>query len=135
MIAAIIDTVFRVIDKVIPDPGARDAMKLELLRMEQAKGLKQLETDLATMQAQAGINLADAQSGNLLQYGWRPSVGWVCSAGLAYEFVGRPLLAWVGGFAGAAPPPSLELGELVTLLLALLGLGGYRTVEKLRGAA
>lgn len=135
MIEAIIGTVFKIIDKVIPDPGARDAMKLELLRMEQAKELKQLEAELQVMQSQAAINLEDAKSDNLLQYGWRPSVGWVCAAGLAYEFVGRPLLGWVSGMAGAPAPPSLDLSELITLLLALLGLGGYRTVEKLRRKA
>jgi hypothetical protein len=33
------------------------------------------------------------------------------------------------------PPPALQLEVLTTILYALLGLGGLRTFEKLRGRA
>ena len=66
---------------------------------------------------------------------WRPAAGWVCVAGLAYQFLFQPLAAWSGGIHGWAPPPVLDLGDLYGLLFGMLGLGAYRSFERLKGKA
>jgi hypothetical protein len=129
----IVGTVGKVIDRVFPDPATRDAAKLELLRMEQAGQLAAMQAELQLQLAQIAVNQADAQSSDPFQSRWRPAVGWVCCAGLAYQFVVGPLLEWGGAPLGWPPPPTLNLGDLVTILLGLLGLGGLRTMEKLQG--
>lgn len=131
----VVNVVFRVIDKAIPDPAARDAAKLKVMELEQARDLAELQAEVQLLQAQAATNQVDAASVDPFQRRWRPAVGWVCTAGLAYQFLAQPLLAWASGWAGTPPPPVLELGDLLTLLLGMLGLGGLRTVEKLRDKA
>lgn len=78
--------------------------------------------------------VVDAQSRNPFQYGWRPAVGWVCVTGLSLEFLIFPLVNMVRGFKGAAPIVStLDATGLMGLLLALLGMGTMRMVERLNG--
>jgi Holin of 3TMs, for gene-transfer release len=129
-ITDILDVGLKVLDRVIPDPAAKAAAQLELVKLTQQGDLAALaaETDLA--KGQIAVNQAEASSGNFFNSGWRPSVGWVCSSGLAYQFLVRPLLVTL-----SLPAPALEMDTLMTLLLGLLGLGGMRTVEKLKGRA
>lgn len=84
---------------------------------------------------QAEINRIEAQHRSVFVAGWRPFIGWVCGWALAYSFILRDLLAWALALAGAvaAPPPELAMEHLITILMALLGLGGFRTFEKLKG--
>jgi len=84
---------------------------------------------------QAEIGKIEAGHRSVFVAGWRPFIGWVCGLALAYNFVVREFLIWALTFQGAAvtPPPALQLEVLTTILYALLGLGGLRTFEKLRG--
>jgi len=78
---------------------------------------------------QAEISKIEAQHRSLLVAGWRPAIGWVCAAGLSFPFLFNPILQWLTGKAG----PDLPTEDLTSLVLALLGLGGFRTVEILQG--
>lgn len=90
---------------------------------------------------QIEINKIDASSGSNFRGGWRPALGWVCVAGLAYEFLVRVLLPWLvqvgamatGSDATIPPMPPLDLKELMALIMALLGFGGFRMYEKIKG--
>lgn len=77
---------------------------------------------------QVELNKIEAQHRSIFVAGWRPSIGWVCAAGLAYEFIAQPILTTLGYHA-----PLINISELKTLVLAMLGLGGLRTVEKFGG--
>jgi predicted Na+-dependent transporter len=59
----------------------------------------------------------------------------VCVLGLAYQFLVQPLLAWGSGVWAVPLPPNLDLGDLLTLLGGMLGLGSLRTAEKFKGVA
>ena len=127
-----------IIDRLFPDPAQKAAAQLELLKMQQSGDLALLasQTDLA--KAQIGVNAEEAKNASLFVSGWRPSIGWVCSAGLAYEFLLSPLLPWVLNAAlgkNLPPMPDLPSETLMTLLMGMLGLGGLRTIEKVKGAA
>ena len=57
-----------------------------------------------------------------------PPLGWACSVALFYQILLKHLLAWFG-----VPPVEFPTVALVTLLLVLLGLGGHRTWQKMKG--
>lgn len=86
---------------------------------------------------QAEINKIEAGHRSVFVAGWRPFIGWVCGSALAYSFIIRDLMAW--GMAihtpDTPPPPELAMEHLITVLVSLLGLGGLRTFEKLKGRA
>ena len=99
-----------------------------------------LQADMAIAKGQTDTNIEEAKSDSLLKSGWRPSVGWVCVFGLAYEFLLRPLLPWTvqnipqlfGATVTITPLPGLDLSTLMVLLTGMLGLGGMRTFEKVQ---
>ena len=98
---------------------------------------EQLAAAVALVQGQLAVNAAEASSGSAYAAGWRPTVGYVCVAGLAYTFLAQPLLPWFAAVAGVQVPPlpQLDTNVLMTLLLGMLGIGGLRSVEKVKGVA
>lgn len=130
---ALLPVVEKVIDKIFPDKEAADKAKLEMFRMQQQGELKQLEADVQLALGQMKVNEAEATAG-FFRGGWRPAVGWVCASGLAYQFLIRPLLTFILTLNGTPQElPGLEMDTLLTLLLGMLGLGAYRTAEKVKG--
>ena len=124
------------IDRLFPDPAAKAAAQLELLRMEQTGALAQLaaETDLAKLQIQT--NIEEAKSTNWWVAGWRPAIGWVCGAGLAYAALVEPFARFAAkvwfGYTGDFPVIDTDL--TMQILMGILGLGARRSVEKIKGA-
>lgn len=104
-------------------------MKLRDLELEALKADK----DIAL--AQAAINAEDAKSGSTFRGGWRPAIGWVCAFALAYNMLLRPIVPWIVSLFNASitAMPGLEMNSLMSLTFALLGLGGFRTFEKMKG--
>lgn len=124
----------RLLDKVIPDPQAKAAAQLELIRLQQAGELAAMDADVRLAMGQIEVNKAEAESPDFFRGGWRPAVGWTCAGGLFYQIIARPLLGWIALNAwGWSTPPALEMDTLMTLLFGLLGLGAFRTVEKVKG--
>ena len=135
-IGSVLDFGSKIIDRVWPDPAQRDAAKLELFKAQQAGEFKEADQVFALAQGQIGVNAEEAKNANFFVSGWRPSIGWICSAALAYQYVVRPIATWGLLVAGHAVPPMPGLDDnLWQLLLGMLGLGGLRTFEKLKGKA
>ena len=119
---------------IIDDLHTSTEEKLELGLKE-----KQLEADLLTGQLE--INRFEAQHKSIFVAGWRPAVGWICALGMGYEFLIRPILGWIWTLLQAKHfipatlkvPPGLPMESLMTILLGMLGLAGYRTYEKKKG--
>ncbi len=78
---------------------------------------------------QADINKTEAAHRSIFIAGWRPFIGWVCGLGLANTFLINPWLQWLLSRSG----PELPQDIMLELILALLGLGALRTVEKMNG--
>lgn len=116
-VGAVADLASTVINKIWPD------------KSEQEK--QQLAMAVQVVQGQLDINKAEAANPNVWVSGWRPGVGWVCVAALGYQYVARPLLI---GFGVASEMPALD-SSLWELLFGMLGLGGLRTFEKVKGVA
>ena len=130
---ALIPAISTLLDRLIPDPAARENAKLELMKAERAQDLEEFKLALSADQMQADINKQEAASDNLFVSGWRPFIGWVCGVAFAYHFVLQPLLAFIIANCGyTVSLPQFRMEELSTVLMGMLGLGGLRTIEKIR---
>lgn len=116
------------IDRWFPDPAAKAAAELELLKLT-------TESDLKNVLAQLEINAREAAHPSIFVAGWRPFVGWVCGFGLAFASIGYPLMTWLARARGWPAPPTLDTDVLMYVLGAILGVGTLRTVEKTKGVA
>ncbi len=88
------------------------------------------------MAGQWEINKAEAGNPNPFTCGWRPFSGRVCGAGFALHFVIGTLGEWVSMPIGHPVKfPQMDLGTMMPLLFGMLGLGAYRTAEKMKGVA
>ena len=124
-----------IINRLFPDPAAAAAAQLELLKMQQNGDLAQLaaDTDLAKLQIQT--NIAEA-AGNWFTAGWRPCIGWVCGAGLAYAALIEPFARFIAkvGFGYTGEFPVIDTNLTMQILMGMLGLGAMRSIEKIKGA-
>lgn len=134
LITPIVTGVIGLIDKVIPDKEAAAKAKLAALEMQQRGEFKALEADLAVMLAQTEVNKIEAAQDSF-RGGWRPAVGWVCVTGLAWTYVLSPLLTWASLANGWPAPPSIDTFDLLIMLGGMLGFGGMRSFERIRGKA
>lgn len=134
MWAALIPAVTTILDKIIPDPAAAAEAKLKALEMAQKGELAALDAELRIALGQLEVNKVEAGT-DMFRGGWRPAVGWACVAGLVYQFLLQPILPWFVSLFGAAVPPlpAIDNETLLVLLTGMLGLGGLRTLEKVRG--
>lgn len=116
--------------KFIPDKNAR------------AEAKEQMETQMlaamtSLVQGQLAINQKEAEHGSIFVAGWRPAIGWICGIALGWNYIVQPIISWAVFAYGLdlADAPRLDTGELTTILLGMLGLGGLRTYEKRLGVA
>ena len=138
-----IGSILEGVGKIAGDLVTTDKERMELELEGRKLDLEQARIDQATDLAQVDVNKIEATSSNLFVSGWRPAVGWVGVAGLAYQFLGYPFMQWAWAFGqgvdlipqGLSAPPDLDVEHLMTLLAGLLGFGGMRSFEKSRGVA
>ena len=96
----------------------------------------QLAAALALVQGQLDINKVEAANPNAFTSGWRPAIGWICGAAFGIQFVFGPLASWGSRLYGHPVDfPPMDIGAMMPVLLGMLGLGGLRTYEKVKGAA
>ena len=134
ILGGLLDAGLKILEKVIPDPGAKAAAQLELLKLQQAGEFRQIEADLQVMLAQTEVNKVEAAQDSF-RGGWRPAVGWVCVAGMGYTYLGQPLIAWASAINGWAAPPTIDTFDLLIMLGGMLGFGGMRSFERIKGRA
>ncbi len=127
---------FQIVNKFIPDPAQKAAAIQEHEKLVQDMNLAILDANTKAQIGQIDVNKVEAANTNLFVSGWRPAAGWACVSALIYQMIFRPVLGWIMiNLAGWSMPPALETDTLMTLLFGLLGLGGYRMAEKIKGVA
>lgn len=133
-----IPVIGKIIDRVIPDPAAAAAAKQAAFDSAMKGELAYLDADVKLAMGQMEINKVEAASPGLFKGGWRPLAGWGCvAASVIYPMV-RVLLPWtleVAGVQGVPPLPALDTAEIGAMLFGLLGLGGMRSAERIKGKA
>jgi hypothetical protein len=129
-IPQMVTTIGGIVNKFIPDRDAQVKLQAELQ-------MKLLEIEANAAKAQTEINQVEAGSSNWFVSAWRPSVGWVCSLAFAWQFVIQPFFSFAYTLYTKQPAPvvALDHDALNTVLFGLLGLGGFRSWEKVRGVS
>ena len=139
LISGLFSAAQSLIGRFFPDPEKQAEAQRALLQMQQNGELALLasETDLAKLQIQT--NVEEAKHANIFVSGWRPAVGWCCAAAFAYSYVLLPFAQFLVFTFGTSEmvgqlklAPKLELSEMLPVLFGMLGLGGLRTVEKVK---
>ena len=125
---SLVDTVGKVIDSVHTS---------EEEKLNARNKLKELENEINSKQMD--INLADAKStatgfGGMMQRSWRPLIGMSCALAIMWEFVLKQFIMF--GLAAFsiehAPLPELDMATLFPLVMALLGMAGIRSFDKVK---
>ncbi|MDP2792555.1 MAG: holin family protein [Sulfurisoma sp.] len=127
---ALIPIVGKVLDNIFPDPAAASDAKLKVLQMAQTGQLAALDADVKLAMAQSDANRAEAASGDKYASRWRPTIGYICAAGLAYNFLVYPMLTWATVIWPEIKVPPMLDDKLMELVVGMLGLAGLRTYEK-----
>lgn len=121
-LGAVSDLVNTAINKIWPD------------KTEAEK--QQLAAAVMVIQGQLEVNKAEAGNPSVFVSGWRPAIGWVCGMACAWNWVGLPMAKLglaLGGIEIALE--SADISEMMPILLGMLGLGGLRSYEKVKGVA
>lgn len=117
----------KIFDRVIPDKAAAEKAKLEM-----ATALQSQEFALALEQIK--VNAEEAKSTNWFVAGWRPACGWIGAFALAYAAIGEPIARFIAlvGFGYSGFFPELDSNITMQILFGILGLGAYRSYEKVK---
>lgn len=146
-IAALVTGGLKIFEKFVPDKDKQDEFAHELSTF-----LSKSQHEISV--AQIGVNLKEAAHKSLFVAGWRPSIGWTCSIAIFNNYILAPYVNTILMMNGAtytisvtndagqvvevtklAQMPVLDLAALMPLLMGMLGLGAYRTYEKVKGVA
>ena len=126
VIGGIIETVGKVADDLFTSDEERAKAALDAYEAETARAGLQTE-----------INKVEAAHSSRFVAGGRPFILWVCGVAFAYASVLEPVMRFVAkvwfGYAGEFPVIDTDL--TMQILFGILGLGGLRTFEKVKGVA
>jgi len=120
MIDKLIGPVTNLLDKFIEDKDQKALLAHEVATMAENHAQK-------VALAQIELNTQDAK-GNWFQSSWRPLCGHVCVLGLAVNFLVSPIAAGFG-----LEVPQADMSVMMPVLMGMLGLGGLRSFERVKG--
>lgn len=131
-IGDVIESVGKVASDLITTDKERMQLELEAKKLDQAIDLAQIE-----------VNKVEAASASVFVAGWRPAIGWIGAAAMAYQFLVYPMALWGWTYLQGtgwiprelAPPPVLDADQLWVILSGILGIAGMRSFEKTKGVA
>jgi len=125
IIDSIVNLAGTILDKFVEDKDLK------------AKLNSEFQTQLIALDlAQSQTNMEQAKHASIFVAGARPAIMWICAFGLAWQFILAPIFGWlVAVLDPSLTLPALDTDGLVSLIMALLGLGTMRTVEKWQGVA
>ncbi len=96
--------------------------------------LQMKEIDAKLKEKQLDINKAEASHRSIFVSGWRPFLGWISGLSIGYVYLFQPMLDMIlQMFDIKVDWVVLDLGQLMPLVLGMLGLGSLRSFEKAKG--
>jgi hypothetical protein len=155
----VVTTLLDTLGKRIDDLFTSDEERGDIATQQQKIALKQLVTQLKAQHTQLQINLQQTKHPSLFVAGARPAIIWIGAAGLAYEAIVRPLGTWLilqtldlnaimgpQALQNATPQqvqaildfyalPGMNTELFLPIIFGVLGIGGFRTWEKINGKA
>ena len=129
-VGGIIGAVGQVLDDLVTTDKERMDAQIELAKI-----------DASLLTAQMDVNKAEAGHTSIWVAGARPAILWIGAAAMAWTFVLHPMLVWCWALMqakgwipqGMPSPPTLQSDELWVIISGILGIGGYRTLERVKG--
>lgn len=129
LVEQLINPITKILDKVVPDAAERIRLAHEIATLTERQAHE-------IAKGQLEINKNEATHKNMFVAGWRPAVGWTCVLGLNMNFFIIPATNFISELKGSAVEiPLVDMATMMPLLFGLLGLGAYRTVEKIKGVS
>ena len=126
-LGSLVGPVSGLLDKFIEDKDVKNKLAHDLSTMAERHA-----QELA--KGQMEINKTEAAHKSLFVAGWRPAIGWICGLGMASNFLVIPIANFVLALTGSTILiPLLDTGEMMPVLMGMLGLGAMRTYEKKQG--
>ena len=121
MIDKLINPATKIISKYIKDKDLELKLQHEMQTLFHQANLAQIE-----------VNKIEAK-GSAFQRNWRPFVGWTSGVALAYHFCLAPILEVIIKTNGIdIVMPEFDFSQLSAILMALLGMSGLRSYDKLK---
>jgi hypothetical protein len=127
-IATPVEAIGNVLDKLFTSDEEKEHARYVMETLRQKPQELQIE-----------INKLESQHRSIFVAGWRPAIGWVLAISLGIYYIPQFATAsylwiWACIRSGSLVSyPISEISGLLELVLAMLGMAGYRTVEKLSG--
>jgi hypothetical protein len=127
LISSLVAPVSGLLDKFIEDKDQRALLAHEIATLADKQANEQAV-------AQIELNKVEAAHKSMFVAGWRPAVGWVCALAMLLNFILIPFINLGLEFAGLELKLDLiDMETMLPVLFGMLGLGGMRTAEKIKG--
>jgi|TARA_B110000285_G_scaffold101643_1_gene115660 hypothetical protein len=120
LIDKLIKPVSDILDKFIADADTKQKLAHEIATMSE-RHVHEIAKE------QIEVNKLDAK-GDWFQSNWRPATAWICVCGFAVNFLISPLAAPFGIIV-----PQADTSTMLPVLMGMLGLGGMRSYERIKG--
>ena len=122
MIDKLIKPVGDILDKFVADKDLKVKLSHEL------------EKEIVSLnRTQIELNKVEASHENVFVAGWRPFIGWACGIALVYHFLIEPIIQYILIINGSDfATPEFDFSQLSTIVMAMLGMSGLRTFEKVK---
>lgn len=139
VLGGIVEAIGNIADDLFTSDKERLDAEIELRKI----GVEVAKVEAGLVTAQIEVNKTEAQHASIFVAGWRPAIGWIGAASMAYQFIVYPFLIWGWALMQSfgwvpttlTPPPMLETDALWVILSGMLGIAGARTYEKVKGVA
>ena len=129
-VAAASNMINGIIERIWPDPNEAEKNAIERLKVG-------VQAEMTALNGQLTANIEAAKHASVFVAGARPAIIWICGFGLAYASIIEPLIRFIAqvifGYQGDFP--LINTSITTDMLFGLLGLGGYRTIEKVKGVS
>ena len=119
MIASLLPVASKLLGKFIEDKDTKNRLAHEISTMAEKHAQ-------ALAMEQIKVNQEEAK-GNWFQSSWRPLVGWICALSLGINFMVAPICSGFG-----ITIPQADMSVMMPLLLGMLGIGGLRSLDKIK---
>lgn len=129
IVTSILGLATSIFNRVVPDKSKEQEQQFVL---ELQKAI--IESQL--LKTQTDINQAEAANPNRKWITWRELTGYFCAFAVGYTYIAQPFLIFTFAAVGhpiTYPLPDLDMGQLMFLLIGMLGLGGMSSLEKIKG--
>jgi hypothetical protein len=123
---AFIPVLDKILDKAFPDPIQRAQVQKEMAEIADREAAREAANQLQQIE----VNKVEATHRSIFVAGWRPAIGWVGALSL---FMYYPVqIATQLILEGKT---NLDIVDLLGIIAGLLGFGGMRSFDKIKGVS